>query len=69
MKQMKSILEIYKIFRKFIPNLNEKFLSFYILLKKETEIITDHTHYKALATVNKNLTKATEETFRSPNQI
>ena len=62
--QIKSILGFYQLFRNFIPNLNEKLLPFHRFLKKDTEIVTDNTHNKALETVINDLIKATEVTVR-----
>ena len=58
------MLGFYQFLRNFSPNLNEKLLPFYRLLKKDTEIVTDKTLYQALQTLNNYLIKATEVILR-----
>ena len=55
-----------QLFRNFIPNLNEKLLPFYQLLRKGAEFENTVEQYKALETLQKDLLDATEMTLRLP---
>ena len=65
-KQVKRLIGFVQFFRNFIPNLNEKLLPFYQLLRKGVEFETTQEQIKALETLKKDLLDATEMTLRLP---
>ena len=65
-KQVKRLIGFAQFFRNFIPNLGEKLISFYQLLRKGADFEAKETHYNALETVKKDLLEATEMTLRLP---
>ena len=66
-KQVKRLIGFTQFFRNFIPNLGEKLMSFYKLLKKDSVIETTEKHVKALEVIKKDLeVEATNVTLRLP---
>ena len=65
-KQVKRLIGFAQFFRNFIPNLGEKLIPFYQLLRKGADFEARGTHYKALETVKKDLLEATEMTLNLP---
>ena len=65
-KQVKRLLGITQFFRNYIPNLGEKLITLYGLLKKEAVIETSEEHVKALEVIKKDLMEATNLTLRLP---
>ena len=66
-KQVKRLIGFTQFFRSYIPNLDEKLMSFYKLLKKDAVIGTTEEHVKALEVIKKDLMEATIVTLRLPN--
>ena len=64
-KQIKRLICFTQFFRNYIPNLGEKLISFYKLLKKDVVIETTEEHVKALEVI-KDLMEATNVTLRLP---
>ena len=65
-KQVKILIGFAQLFRNFIPNLGEKLIPFYQLLRKGADFEAKETHCIALETVKKDLLEATEMTLRLP---
>ena len=66
-KQVKRLIGFTKFFRNYIPNLGEKLMSFYKLLKKKDAVIeTTEEHVKALEVIKKDLMEATNVILRLP---
>ena len=65
-KQVKRLIGFTQFLKNFIPNLGEKFISFYQLLRKGADFEAKETHHNALETVKKDLLEATEMTLRLP---
>ena len=65
-KQVKRLIGFTQFFRNYIPNLGEKLMSFYKLLKKDAVIETTEEHVKALEVIKKDLMEATNVTLRLP---
>ena len=65
-KQVKRLIGFAQLFRNFVPNLGEKLIPFYQLLRTGTDFEAKETHYNALETVKKDLLEATEMTLRLP---
>ena len=65
-KQVRRPICFAQFFRIFIPNLGEKLIPFYQLLRKGADFEAKETHYRALETVKKDLIEATEMTLRLP---
>ena len=63
-KQVKRLIAFTQFFRKYIPNLGEKLVSFYKLLKKGSVNETTKEHVKALEVIKKDLMEATNVTLR-----
>ena len=63
-KQVKRLIGFVQHYRDFIPNLGEKFLPFYKLLKKDTVFIKEDTHYKGIEAMKNDLLTATTLTLR-----
>ena len=47
-RQVKRLIGFVQFFRNFMPDLNQKLLPFYKLLRKDTEFIISHAHTEAL---------------------
>ena len=58
-KRKKRLIDFTQFFRNYNPNLGEKLLSFYKLLKKDAVIETTEEHVKALEVIKKDLMEAT----------
>ena len=65
-KQVKRLIGFTQFFRNYIPNLGEKLMSSYKLLKKDAVIETTEEHVKALEVIKKDLMEATNVTLRLP---
>ena len=65
-KQVKRLIGFTQTFRNYIPNLGEKLMSFYKLLKKDTVIETTEEHVKSLEVIKKDIMEATNVTLRLP---
>ena len=65
-KQVKRLIGFTQFFRNYIPNLGEKLMSFFKLLKKDAVIETTGEHVKALEVIKKDLMEATNVTLREP---
>ena len=65
-KQVKRLIGFTQFFRNYIPNLGEKLMSCYKLLKKDAVIETTEEHVKALEVIKKDLMEATNVTLRLP---
>ena len=65
-KQVNLLIGFTQFFRNYIPNLGEKLMSFYKLLKKDAVIETTEEHVKALEVIKKDLMEATNVTFPLP---
>ena len=65
-KQVKRLIGFTQFFGNYIPNLGEKLMSFYQLLKKDAVIETTEEHVKALEVIKKDLMEATNVTLRLP---
>ena len=63
-KQVKRLIGSTQFFRNYIPNLGEKLMSIYKLLKKDAVIETTEEHVKALEVIKKNLMEATNVTLQ-----
>ena len=64
--QLKQLIGFTQFFLNYIPNLSEKLMSFYKLLKKDAVIETTEEHIKALEVVKQDLMEATNVTLRLP---
>ena len=65
-KLVKRLIGFAQVFRNFIPNLGEKLIPFYQLLRKGADFEAKETHYNALETLKKDVLEATEMTLRLP---
>ena len=65
-KQVKRLIGFLQFFRNFIPNLGEKLIPFYQLLKKQTEVQINEEHKQKLEILKKDLRKAKQRTLRLP---
>ena len=65
-KQVKRLIGFLQFFRNYIPNLGEKLLPFYKMLKKDVEIVADDSHYKSLSILKNDLVEAAKTTLRLP---
>ena len=65
-KQVKRLIGFTQFFRNYMPNLVEKLMSIYKLLKKDAVIETTEEHVKALEVIYKDLMEATNVTMRLP---
>ena len=65
-KEVKRLIGFTQFFRNYIPNLDEKIMSFYKLLKKDAVIETTEELVKALELIKKDLMEATNVTLRLP---
>ena len=65
-KQVKRLIGFTQFFQNYIPNLGEKLMSFYELLKKDAVIETTEEHVKALEVKKKDIMEATNVTLRLP---
>ena len=63
-KQVKRLIGFVHFFRIFIPNLGQKFLPFYKLLRKQNLFTITNDHHESLNTLKADLTRATDLTFR-----
>ena len=62
-RQVKRLIGFYQFFRNFLPNLNEKLLPFYKLLRRDVHFETDNSHETALKTLEDDLLAATKMTL------
>ena len=65
-RQVKRLIGFVQFFRNFIPDLNQKLLPFYKLLRKDTEFIISHAHTEAIEALKMDLINATNLTLRLP---
>ena len=65
-KKVKRLIGFVQFFRSFIPNLGEKLLPFYKLLRKDSEFKTTQDHFDALELLKTDLINATKSTLRLP---
>ena len=65
-KQVKRLIGFTQFFRNYMPNLGEKLILFYKLLKKDAVIETTDEHVKALEVIKKGLMEAKNVTLRLP---
>ena len=63
-KQMKRLIGFAEFFGNFIPNLGQKLLPFYKLLRKENVFTITNDHHESLNTLKADLTRATDLTLR-----
>ena len=63
-KQVKRLIGFVQFFRIFIPNLGQKLLPFYKLLRKENVFTITNDHHELLNTSKADLTRATDSTLR-----
>ena len=63
-KQVKRLIGFVQFFRNFIPNLGQKLLPFYKLLRKENVFTITNDHHESLNTLKADLTRATDLTLR-----
>ena len=64
MKQVKRLIGFVQFFRNFIPNLGQKLLPLYRLLRKENVFTITNGHHELLNTLRADLTCATDSTLR-----
>ena len=62
-KQEKLLIGFVQFFRSFIPNLGQKLLPFYKLLRKENVFTITNDHHESLNTLKADLTSATDLTL------
>ena len=65
-RQVKRLIGFVQFFRNFIPDLNQKLLPFYKLLRKNTEFVISNAYTEALEALKMDLTNATNLTLRLP---
>ena len=65
-KQVKRLIGFVQFFKNYIPNLGEKLIPFYQLLKKDAKIQPSEKHYERLEIIKKDLLEATDMTLRLP---
>ena len=63
-KQVKRLIGFTQFFRMFIPELGQKLIPFYALLKQDTDFTITDSHHEALQTLKDDLLRATEQTLR-----
>ena len=63
-KQVKRLIGFTQFFRMFIPELGQKLIPFYALLKQDTNFTITDSHHEALQTLKDDLLRATEQTLR-----
>ena len=63
-KQVKRLIGFVQFFRNFIPNLGQKLLPFYELLRKENAFTISNDHHESLNTLKGDLIRATDLTLR-----
>ena len=63
-KQVKRLIGFVQFFRSFMPNLGQKLLPFYKLLRKDVEFKTTKEHSEALDVLKTDLRNATNSTLR-----
>ena len=63
-RQVKLLIGFLRFFRNYIPNLGEKLIPFQRMLKKDSTLEPDETHWKAMATMKNDLLKSTTTTLR-----
>ena len=63
-KQVKRLIGFVQFFRNFIPNLGQKLLPFYKLLRKENVFTITNDHHESPNTLQADLTRATDLTLR-----
>ena len=63
-KQVKRLIGFVQFFRNFIPNLGQKLLPFYKLLREENVFTITNDHHESLNTLKADLTRATDLTLR-----
>ena len=63
-KQVKRLIGFVQFFRNFIPNLGQKLLPFYKLLREENVFTITNDHHGSLNTSQADLTRATDLTLR-----
>ena len=63
-KQVKRLIGSVHFFRNFIPNLGQKILPFYKLLRKENAITITNDHHESFNTLKADVTRATDLTLR-----
>ena len=63
-KQVKRLIGFVQFFRNFIPNLGQKLLPSYKLLRKENVFTITNDHHESLNTLKADLTRATDITLR-----
>ena len=63
-KQVKRLIGFVQFFRNFIPNLGQKLLPFYKLLRKENVFTITNDHHESLNALKADLTRATDLTLR-----
>ena len=63
-KQVKRLIGFVQFFRNFIPNLGQKLLPFFKLLRKENVFTITNDHHESLNTLKADLTRATDLTLR-----
>ena len=63
-KQVKRLIGFVQFFRSFMPNLGQKLLPFYKLLRKDVEFKTTKEHNEALDVLKTDLRNATNSTLR-----
>ena len=65
-KQIRRLIGFFQFFRAFIPQLSEKLLPFYQLLKQNNEPILKNDHYEALEKLREDLAQACKMSLRLP---
>ena len=63
-KQVKRLIGFVQFFRNFIPNLGQKLLPFYKLLRQENVFTITSDHHESLNTLKADLTRGTDLTLR-----
>ena len=63
-KQVKRLIGFVQFFRNFMPNLGDKLLPFYRLLRKDTTFTITNDHHESLETLKSDLSRATNLTLR-----
>ena len=64
LKQVRRLFVFVYFFRTFIPNLGQKILPLYKLLRKESDFTITNDHHEFFNTLKADLTRATELTLR-----
>ena len=63
-KQVNRLIGFVQFFSEFFPNLGQKLLPFYKLLRKENAFTITNDHHESLNTLKADLTRATDLTLR-----